>query len=71
MPERWPSVAESVAHLGGNPDSIYKWITRKSMHAHQIGRHWKALAFAIYRWVKGCLAVPDAATTATLLSDAN
>lgn len=56
MPERWPSVAESVAHLGGNPDSIYKWITRKSMRAHKLGRLWKFLASEVDEWVKGGLA---------------
>jgi excisionase family DNA binding protein len=47
MPERWPSVAESVAHLGVNPDTIYKWITRKSMPAHKVGRRWKFKASAV------------------------
>jgi hypothetical protein len=29
MPERWLSADEIAAHLGVNPDTIYKWITGK------------------------------------------
>ena len=53
MPERWLSVDEIAAHLGVNPDTIYKWITRKSMPAHKVGRLWKFLASEVDQWVKG------------------
>jgi excisionase family DNA binding protein len=56
MPERWLSVNEIAAHLGVNPDTIYKWITRKSMPAHKVGRLWKFLATEVDAWVKGGLA---------------
>ena len=52
MPERWLSVDEIAAHLGVNPDTIYKWITRKSMPAHKVGRLWKFLASEVDEWVK-------------------
>ena len=44
MPERWLSFAEIAAHLGVKPDTIYKWIVRKGMPAHKVGRLWKFLA---------------------------
>ena len=56
MPERWLSVDEIAAHLGVNPDTIYKWITRKRMPAHKVGNLWKFLASEIVGWVKGGLA---------------
>ena len=56
MPERWLSVDEIAAHLGVNPDTIYKWITRKRMPAHKVGKLWKFLASEIDGWVKGGLA---------------
>ena len=56
MPERWLSVDEIAAHIGVNPDTIYKWITRKSMPAHKVGRLWKFLASEVDQWVKGGLA---------------
>jgi len=52
MAERWLSVDEIAAHLGVNPDTIYKWITRKSMPAHKLGRLWKFLASEVDQWVK-------------------
>lgn len=58
MQERWLSVGEIAAHLGVNPDTIYKWITRKKMPAHKLGRLWKFLASEVDQWVKaGCAAV--------------
>jgi excisionase family DNA binding protein len=56
MPERWLSVDEIAAHLGVNPDTIYKWITRELMPAHKVGRLWKFLASKVDEWVKGGLA---------------
>lgn len=56
MPERWLSVDEIAAHLGVNPDTIYKWITRKRMPAHKVGKLWKFLTSEIDTWVKGGLA---------------
>ena len=53
MAERWLSVDEIAAHLGVNPDTIYKWITRKSMPAHKVGRLWKFLASEVDQWVRG------------------
>lgn len=52
MPERWLSVDEIAAHLGVNPDTIYKWITRKGMPAHKLGRLWKFLASEVDQWIK-------------------
>ncbi len=59
MPERWLSVDEIAAHLGVNPDTIYKWITRKSMPAHKLGKLWKFLASEVDQWVKGGLAAQE------------
>jgi excisionase family DNA binding protein len=53
MKERWLSVEEIAAHLGINPDTIYKWIDRKNMPAHKVGRLWKFLASEVDQWVKG------------------
>ncbi len=53
MQERWLSVHEIAAHLGVNRDTIYKWIERKKMPAHKVGRLWKFLGSEVDRWVKG------------------
>lgn len=52
MAERWLSVQEISAHLGVSPDTIYKWVYRKKMPAHKVGRLWKFLASEVDQWVK-------------------
>ncbi len=52
MKERWLSVAEIAAHLGVNPDTIYKWIERKQLPAHKVGRLWKFTASEVDEWVR-------------------
>jgi len=52
MAERWLSVEEISVHLGVSPDTIYKWVYRKKMPAHKVGRLWKFLASEIDQWVK-------------------
>jgi excisionase family DNA binding protein len=52
MQERWLPVDEIAAHLGVNPDTIYKWIIRKQMPAHKLGRLWKFLASEVDAWLK-------------------
>ena len=60
--ERWLSVEEIAAHLGVNPDTIYKWIERKKMPAHKVGRLWKFLASQVDQWVKGGKAAQETRT---------
>ena len=59
MQERWLSVGEIAAHLGVNPDTIYKWITRKKMPAHKVGRLWKFMASEVDEWVRAGKAAGD------------
>lgn len=53
MKERWLSVEQIAIHLGVNPDTIYKWIERKKLPSHKVGRLWKFLASEVDDWVKG------------------
>jgi excisionase family DNA binding protein len=63
MKERWLSVAEIAAHLGVNPDTIYKWIERKQLPAHKAGRLWKFTASEVDEWVRaGKAAEPERET---------
>ncbi len=52
MEERWLSVDEIAEHLGVKRDTVYKWITRKKMPAHKVGRLWKFQRSEIDNWVK-------------------
>ncbi|MFA7164246.1 MAG: helix-turn-helix domain-containing protein [Desulfoplanes sp.] len=52
MEDRWLSVEEIGAYLGIKRDTIYKWITGKSMPAHKIGRLWKFKKDEVDTWVR-------------------
>jgi len=56
MADRWLSVEEIADHLGIKRDTIYKWISRKGMPAHKVGRLWKFQKDEIDRWVRAGLA---------------
>jgi len=50
--DRWLSVDEIAAYLGIKPPTVYKWIERRDMPAHKVGRLWKFKTGEIDRWVK-------------------
>ncbi|MBW3596582.1 MAG: helix-turn-helix domain-containing protein [Planctomycetes bacterium] len=52
MEERWLSVDEIATHLGISRDTVYKWISRKQMPAHKLGKLWKFRVSEVDAWVK-------------------
>ena len=52
MDDRWLSVEEIAAYLGVNRDTVYKWIERKQMPAHKMGRLWKFKRAEVDDWVR-------------------
>ncbi len=58
--DRWLSVDELAGYLGIKRDTVYKWITRRSMPAHKVGRLWKFRKEDIDAWVRsGAASEPD------------
>lgn len=49
---RWYSVNEIAEHLGITVTTLYKWLQRKELPAHKIGRLWKFKIDEIDAWVK-------------------
>jgi len=49
---RWVSVDEIAEHLGVRRATIYKWITRKNMPAHKLGRLWKFKVDEVDEWLR-------------------
>jgi len=49
--ERWLSVEEIAIHLGISKETVYKWLERKHIPAHKIGRLWKFKASEVDQWV--------------------
>ena len=52
MADRWHSVDEVAEHLGIAPDTVYRWILRRNMPAHRIGRLWKFKVNEVDEWVR-------------------
>jgi excisionase family DNA binding protein len=62
MEDRWLSVEEIAAYLGVQADTVYKWITRKGMPSHKVGRLHKFKAAEVDEWVRsGDAAAPQSA----------
>lgn len=60
LPDRWLSVDDLAGYLGIKRDTVYKWITRRSMPAHKVGRLWKFKKDEIDSWVRsGAACEPD------------
>lgn len=52
MTEPWVSVDQIAEHLGVTRDSIYRWIERKGLPAHRVGRLWKFKISEVDEWVR-------------------
>lgn len=50
--EPWVSVDQIAEHLGVTRDSIYRWIDRKKLPAHRVGRLWKFQVSEVNDWVR-------------------
>ena len=59
LQDRWLSVDEIAAYLGIKSATVYKWIDRKNMPAHKVGRLWKFRKEEIDEWVRSGGAAKD------------
>jgi excisionase family DNA binding protein len=50
--DRWLSVEEISVHLGVAKDSIYRWIERRGLPAHKVGKLWKFKKAEVDAWVR-------------------
>jgi excisionase family DNA binding protein len=58
--ERWLSVEEICSHLGVSKETIYRWLEKKKIPAHKLGRLWKFKISEVDQWVfKGEAATLD------------
>lgn len=49
--EPWLSVQEIAQHLTVSKETIYRWLDRKLIPAHRIGRLWRFKATEVDKWV--------------------
>ncbi|MDD4985617.1 MAG: helix-turn-helix domain-containing protein [Dehalococcoidales bacterium] len=52
MEDRWLSVDEIAIHLGIKRDTVYRWIDKRAMPAHRMGRLWKFKKDHVDAWVE-------------------
>jgi excisionase family DNA binding protein len=57
--ERWVTVDDVATHLGVTRDSVYRWMSKKGLPAHQVGRRWRFLLSEVDEWVRSGKAGPD------------
>jgi len=50
--EQWVSVEQIAQHLNVKAFTIYKWLERKDMPAHKVGRLWRFKITEVDEWVK-------------------
>ena len=58
--EQWVSVEQVAQHLSVKAFTIYKWLERKDMPAHKVGRLWRFKITEIDDWVRQGGAAEDA-----------
>lgn len=51
MEDRFWSVDEVSGYLGVKRDTVYKWIGRRKLPAHKLGRLWKFRKEEVDNWV--------------------
>ncbi len=52
MIDRWLSVEEIADYLGIKKDTVYKWVRKRNMPAHKVGRLLKFQKEEIDLWIK-------------------
>ena len=52
MTEPWVSLEDIAKHLGVAKDSVYRWIEKKGLPAHRMGRLWKFKISEVDEWVR-------------------
>ena len=50
--DRWLSIEEICRHLGISKDTAYRWIDKRNMPAHRVGRLWKFKKDEVDEWVR-------------------
>ena len=50
--ERWVGVEEVATHLGVNKESIYRWIEKRRLPAHRVGRLFRFKLSEVDMWVR-------------------
>lgn len=50
--DRWLSVEDLAEYLGVSRDTVYTWLSTKTLPGHKVGRLWKFKRAEIDDWVR-------------------
>jgi len=70
--EPWFSVEEIARHLGVSKETVYRWLERKKIPAHRIGRLWKFKPSEVDHWIRqGGAKEDERSNTTPLVADSS
>ena len=52
MVSRWLSVEEIAKYLGVVDETVYRWIGRRKLPAHRVGKLWKFQTAEVDKWIR-------------------
>lgn len=50
--EPWLSVEEIAQHLGISKETVYRWLEKKRIPAHRVGKQWRFKPTEVDEWVR-------------------
>lgn len=53
MDDRWRNVQEIAKYLGVSTDSVYRWVERRGLPVHRVGRLLRFKCSEVDQWVHG------------------
>lgn len=51
MDDRWRNVQEIAEYLGVSTDSVYRWVERRGLPVHRVGRLFRFKCSEVDEWV--------------------
>jgi excisionase family DNA binding protein len=51
-PEPWSILADVAAHLQVSEDTVLRWIAKRKLPAHRVGRIWRFKLTEVDLWVR-------------------
>lgn len=64
--ERWLSLEEISFHLGVSKESVYRWLEKKAIPSHKLGKLWKFKISEVDNWIASGDASIDGLKAASL-----
>ena len=52
MEDKWLSIDEIAEYLGVKKDTVYKWLQKRDIPSHKIGKLWRFKKDEIDTWIR-------------------